>query len=90
VLRELNIWLKKDGVDVDLGKAYSDDVPRQGDLLGHGSETLRVLFVYKILTQPYSPRYLRWQSGKEFVPIWVDVFVERVDGPFEPRTGGPT
>lgn len=86
MLRELKLWTKKDGEDVDLGPAYCEDIPRQGDLLSHGTEhgnTWRVLFAYRHLIQYGSPGWITWRAGRYTDPIWVDIFVEPADGPFE-------
>lgn len=86
MLRELKLWLKKDGEDVNLGIAYGEDVPRQGDLLGHSTEygyIWRVLFVYRHLIQHGSPSWIQWQAGRYTRSGQVDVFVEPAEGPFE-------
>lgn len=87
MLRELKLWTKRDGVDVDLGTAWCEDVPRQGDLLSHHSQhgyTWKVTLVYRELIQQGSPAWLNWEAGRYLHPRMVDVFVEPTDGPFEP------
>lgn len=87
MLRQLHLWVKKDGKDVDLGTVWCDDVPRKDDLLSHGTvhgHTWKVITVYRQLIQQGSRSWMNWERGEYTRPIWVDVFVEPVDGPFEP------
>lgn len=84
----LKLHWNRDGETVDLGSAYHPLLPPPGTLLAYTGRpehatTWRVLFAYMGLIEEGSAAYYEWASEPRPKTIWVDVFVEPAEGPFE-------
>lgn len=83
-LRHLHLYWRQPGEDIDLGAAYLDDIPRQGDILAHPTDhgvTWRVLDIYRTLIQEGSLTHQNWVSGRGYSAGGAELFVAKVDGP---------
>lgn len=83
-LRHLRLYWRQPGGDVDLGEAYLDDIPRQGDILAHPTDhgvTWRVLDVYRVLIQEDSLAHRNWAAGRGGSAKGAELFVAKADGP---------
>lgn len=83
-LRHLHLYWRQPSEDVDLGTAYLDDVPRQGDILAHTTDhgvTWRVIEVYRFLVEEDSLTYQNWASGRGHSAGGAELFVAKTDGP---------